>query len=80
MWQDRLGFPVLHLRWEAEVVDAYDFGRRAPLTTTMEIPHWDRIDQHNLLRQIFEWTVRLERHEAGEFFKLGTERPFDPHD
>lgn len=32
-----------------------------------------------LVRQIFAMTVRLEEHEAREFFQYDHRRPFDPH-
>lgn len=35
--------------------------------------------EESLVRKVWGMTMRLEEHEAREFFMYGDQRPFDPH-
>lgn len=46
---------------------------------TLYIPSLDPEDPEPLIRAVFGMTMRLEEHEAREFFMYRDQRPFDPH-
>ncbi len=71
---------VLEVYWEFERPDClnpseWGVGRSGPVT--IYLPHL--YSEEQLVRTIFGMTIRLEEHEAREFFTYGIQRPFDPH-
>lgn len=71
---------VLEVWWQFQRPDCLDptewgTGRSGP--ELLYLPHI--YDKEQLVRKIFAMTLRLEEHEAREFFAFGVERPFDPH-
>lgn len=71
---------VLEVWWEFERPDClnpseWGIGKSGPVT--VYLPHVYSREQ--LVRMVFGMTMRLEEHEAREFFQYGIQRPFDPH-
>lgn len=77
---DIINDDVLEVYWSFERPDCLDpsewgIGRSGPVI--VYLPHIYTDEQ--LVRIVFGMTMRLEEHEAREFFAYGIERPFDPH-
>jgi hypothetical protein len=77
---DEIDEDVLEVWWEFDRPDCLDptewgVGRSGP--ELLYLPHI--YEKEQLVRKIFAMTLRLEEHEAREFFRFGIERPFDPH-
>ncbi len=71
---------VFQIYWEFERPDCdnpseWGTGRSGPVT--VYLPHIYTREQ--LVRIVFGMTLRLEEHEAREFFRYGILKPFDPH-
>jgi hypothetical protein len=71
---------VVEIYWEFERPDCYNpsewgVGRSGPVIVFL--PHVYTKEQ--LMRTVFGMTMRLEEHEAREWFLFGIHRPFDPH-
>ena len=74
------GHETIEVWWEFNRPDCYDptewgIGRSGPIV--IYLPHVYGREQ--LVKMIFSMTLRLEEHEAREFFLYGIQRPFDPH-
>lgn len=72
----------LFLRLELLVRDAYNeqSTELLPLTKMIAVGEYDLGLDKPFWRQIlFRYIQQLEMHEAGEFFQIEGERPFDPH-
>lgn len=62
----------------ARTPDSQQAGRDRTTQHQFEMPKWD-IDGRTPVRWIFDCLLLCELHEAGEFFQVGTVRPFYPH-
>lgn len=71
---------TMQVYWEFERPNCYNpsewgVGRSGPVT--IHLP--DVFNAEQLVRMVFGMTMRLEEHEAREFFLYKGDRPFDPH-
>lgn len=71
---------VLTIYWSFERPDCnnpseWGVGRSGPVTVYLP----DIYTEEQLVRTVFGMTMRLEEHEAREFYMYNGDRPFDPH-
>lgn len=77
---ERHGEEILIVYWEFLRPDCYNpsewgNGRSGPITIYLP----EIYSKEQLVRMVFGMTMRLEEHEAREFFLFNGDRPFDPH-
>ena len=78
VWE-RVTDDIIRIYWRFDRPDCYDpdtwgVGKSGP--TIIYLPD---MDEESLVRTTFGMTMRLEEHEAREWFLYDGTRPFDPH-
>lgn len=77
-WVFKIGGPLgRYLCVFATTPDSLNPTRNRTTQHMWEIP--ERLDDQTFYRWVFDRLLDAERHEAGEFFKVGQHRPFFPH-
>jgi hypothetical protein len=79
--RDDQGYPSPFM-WElaieiADVLDAYGSGRVS--TFQQRCPVVDEMEPGEFTRWLWHQVLSMEQHEAGEWFVVAGERPYDPH-
>lgn len=72
---------MIEILFDYKTIDSTDFTKEAKLkdTLTIDLFYLKNMKKDMLIRMIYDKILDMERHEAGEFFRVDGELPYDPH-